>query len=428
MSPSIEQSAELRFHPDHVDPKDRANASTRLYEGIGVEATVDEVARSLRDFVQGLRMPVVGGMLVGCSDEAEIEGPQAFQRQFVRYLLPTVKPTLRSAFQTSNLGGRYEWRSGRVAESHFASVHRADEGKCLALKVNAHVGVIDEADGPHFGHFVRFGSDSAACGALTAMLSGSNEPFTQDMSRAFLSEGVDRIAALQETDERQRMLFAAACHARLMARRATIDLQDHVPGGPTLYVVLAGVTLNRPGHDTEIPCGLYVLDRRGEEPHDEYCGLGDRPERYRMGVEGRRITLADDQLGKPRHARDHRQLVLETWQREHGDTPLPEPLRAGLEEARRGESLPGGVQLAKPMLATLLGLALEFSPIPAAIVLFAEGLIGIYHAADAHWLAREANDDELARALLRDVQAQIELLPPERADHVVRLLLQAYGR
>jgi len=428
MSSTRERSSKLRFHPDHLDPADRRPASLRLYERFGVEARLDDVVRSLRDFVQALRMPVVGGMLVGCSDEAEIEAPESFQRHFVRYLLPSIKPTLRSAFQTSNLGGRYEWRSGRVAESHFADVRRAGEGKCIVLKVNAHVGVIEEADGPRFGRFPRFGAESEACGALTATLAGSSEPFADDIARAFLSEGVDRIAALQEIGERHRMLFAAACHARLMARRATLDLQDHTARGPTLYIVFLGVTLNRPGHDTEIPCGLYILDRRGDEPHDEYCGLGDRPEAYRFGREGGRVTLLDDQLGKPRHARDHRRLVFETWQRGHGGTPPPEQLSAELEKAGFEQSLSSGARLAKPLLLTLLGLALQFSPIPAAMVLFAEGLVGVYHAADAHWLAREANDDELARAMLKDVQVQIEALPPERAEHVVRLLLQSYGR
>ena len=44
-----------------------------------------------------------------------------------------------------------------------------------------------------------------------------------------------------------------------------------------------------------------------------------------------------------------------------------------------------------------------------------------------HRLAREAEGDEEARAMLLEVANTIESLPPERAEHLVQLLLAEYG-
>ena len=65
--------------------------------------------------------------------------------------------------------------------------------------------------------------------------------------------------------------------ARLQARAAAVDAQDHKPATPTVYVIAPAVTLNTMEADDELLCGLYLIDRRKGKRDDVYRGLGDDP-------------------------------------------------------------------------------------------------------------------------------------------------------
>ena len=109
-------------------------------------------------------------MRVTCSDEAEQENVEAFQRQFVRYLLPSLKFSSKSPFRVANLGGRYQWGSVRIAEDHYALAQGADHWKMLVVKMSSHVAVIETPTGLEFGKASRYGADSTYCGALDAVI------------------------------------------------------------------------------------------------------------------------------------------------------------------------------------------------------------------------------------------------------------------
>ena len=420
----------------------------RLAGILGTERSLDEVNLALRYQVEHFRPPAVGAMHITCSDESEGEAVKAFQECFVDHLLPELKTWRRSAFRTANLGGRYEWGAIRLAEAHFALRESANEFKIMLVKVNAHVAVRTSNEGMAFGPMDRYQTQSTACGALGALLSGEQHPFTRDIENAICSEGMDRIAWLRDPnliDPNVRMLFAAILSAKAQARRAILDIQEHTPATPTLYIVLACVTLNRSGDDTELACGYYLADYRQAEASILYHGLGDDPTHYRFDGQLGRLRVEDDHLDAPRPARDHRQLVVETWaQRKdqfadpaialfagHADGTVP-PEDHDKRVAQVVADIQSGKHLedeyAKPILRMLLGVLADVSPIPAALLLFGEGVAAIYHVHRMHELARDLDCDEDARTVLAEVSRTIDELPPQRAREVTELLMQHYVR
>ncbi|MEM7307562.1 MAG: hypothetical protein AAF682_12870 [Planctomycetota bacterium] len=421
------KAKDLRFHPrarkrDALPPLH----AERLYESLGAERPLDEQVRTLRYYVQSLKPPAVGAALVTCSDEAERECVDAFQRGFVRYMLPHLKLASRAEFRLANLGGRYEWGAARIAEEHYALAPGADDWKLMVVKINAHVSVENGPKGRAFGQGKRYGNDSTYCGAIAATLAGDARPFAGDLAEAMRFEEHSRLQALRDPTRvrpEHRLLFAAAVSARLQARRAMLDIQDYVPRTPTLWLVLPCLTLNRREHDSELLLGVYTADRRGDDPHDEYCGLGDLPERYRLRDDAAALAIEDDALHQPRRAREHRSQVVSVWRAEEREAhPVDARLEYALANARGQSTSP----YARAALKSLMGLALTVAPVPAALVLFGEGLIGIHHANRAHRLAREADQDDVARSMLREVEAKVEALPPEQAQHLIQLLLAEY--
>jgi len=425
---AVNKPLQLRYHPDHRPQGGLPSLHvTGLYDLIGEERPMAEVERALRSYVQGERPPVVGALQLTCSDEAEYEVANVFRRDFVRALLPALHFDDKAPFLTATLGARYEWGSARVAEDHFAQAAGAEDWKLMVLKLNAHVGA-DPADGrPATGWLSRFGKPSTCCGALHAMLDGDTRPFAEELTETFAVEGVDRVAQLRAVPEEHRMLLAAVTQARLQARRAMLDVQDHTPATPTVTLILPCVSFNRRHHDTELVVGAYVCDRRGE-PHDEYCGLGDRPAEYAVSGGSGSLRVEDAGLRTPRHARDHRRLVQAAWEESREDM-------APARDARLTEAL--GVarardradhHMARTALRGLLGAAAAVAPIPAALALFGEGALAIHHSARAHRLLREAEGDPAARHMLAELHGRIDALDPAQAQHLIELLVAEYGR
>jgi hypothetical protein len=257
----------------------------RLQHLIGREVDLERVAGTLRECVKAFGTPVIGAHHVTCSDESEIECLDVFQRTFVEKLLPSLGPEKKSAFRTSNLGGRYEWGAARIAEHNYATPESREMTKCILIKVNGHVSVAQTPEGLLYGPMERYHSESNACGALHALLAGADEPFARALRDAFTADGNDRIATLLDesrVDPRYRYLIAALVSTRLQAGRALQDVKDYQEVTPTVYLIVPCVTLNRPGPDTEIVCGYYVADYRTSDAAVEYHGLGDDPARYRV--------------------------------------------------------------------------------------------------------------------------------------------------
>jgi hypothetical protein len=402
----------------------------RLRELVGIERSVTGVSQALHLLVSNLAPPVVGAMHITCADESEAECVNAFHQGFARYYLPSLKLGEHAAFRIANLGGRYEWSAIRIAEDHYASPKSHDAYKLLVVKVNAHVAAVENSDGYQFGVMKRYDRDSACCGALQALLQGSHQPFVDQLHEAFTSEGLDRVSALR--DERvvaaeHRSLFAAIVSARLQARRVVLDIQDYEPKSPTKYLVVPCVTLNRPGPDSELVCGYYWASDQFESQNVEHFGLGDDPAGYELAFKNGRVVVTDEHLGAPRRARDHRQLVLEEWRKRAGkrrtavgDDRLVQ-IRHDVEQRKhrdRGHS--------KSLLRGLLVVLAEVEPVSAAVLLFANGMMGIHHAFRVHRMARELEGSDEARKMLSDLYERIDHMDPEHAEAMVELLAREY--
>ncbi|MBN2445241.1 MAG: hypothetical protein JXO22_00820 [Phycisphaerae bacterium] len=274
-----------------------------LIEQLGVEQDLDNVNRALCREVLALNAPTVGALHITCADESEWECIDSFQKCFVQRLLPELKFGVKTPFRLANLGARYERGAIAVAEHHYATPESRDAFKVLVVKINAHVAVDDSRAVPYYGRMNRYETESTACGALHALMGGSKLPFADDLREAFGSEGHDRLAALADLGRisaDERGLFVAMVSARLQTRRVELDIHHHAPASPTLYIVTAVVTLNRTGRDTELPCGLYIADHRGDTPKLSYAGLGDDPLRYLVQYDqGKLVVREPSSLAEP---------------------------------------------------------------------------------------------------------------------------------
>jgi hypothetical protein len=347
----------------------------RLYQLIGREHDIDDVGRSLYAFACASGAPAFGALHLTCSDESEKECIDAFQHNFATHLLPNLKLGERSIFRIANLGARYEWGAAHIAEEHYSTSEARKRFKLMLVKINSHVCVDRTDQGHSFGRMRRYDSESAYCGALHALMGGSRMPFADDIEEALASDGSNRLRRLLD-DSRvsadDRSLFVALASARTQARRAMIDIQDRRPESPTLYVVLPCVTLNKRAKDGEIVCGVYVADWRAKQPVHQYRGLGGDPAAYSVERTEGGLRVSDDQIDILRPARNHRELVKETWERN------------GAPESSR-----------------------------AAVLLFAEGIAGIHHLHRAQRLAGGGASREDAGILIEDVRRGLGQLPED---------------
>ncbi len=396
---------------------------------IGRERLTTEISRELYQAAFNVYAPVVGAVHIHCADEAEHESVQAFRQLFVNRLLPKLKTGQRGALHLANLGGRYEWGAVQIADEHFSTPEAQKRHKLLVVKINTHVGVYQGRSQESLGAIERYGRQSSCCGALTALLNGGTQTFLQELREVFQSENKDRVDMLSDdacVAPHLRALVAAVVAARLQARRAMLDIQALEAMSPTVYWVVPCVSLNRPGQDTEIICGFYTSDRRGDMPRDEYIGLGDDPSTYRISKPLSHYHL-DDLAGSDwRSARDHHELVWNQW---HERSPEPPPkderLTSISADVTAGKHHQGAH--AKTLLKLAVPILAEVAPIPVALFLFAQGLVGMHHAYRAHRLANEVAQSAEARPIFEEIQAKIETLDPDKARGLVELLAREYG-
>jgi hypothetical protein len=158
------------------------------------------------------------------------------------------------------------------------------------------VGVFQTEAGPEYGWLKRYGARSTCCGALAALLAGSDLPAVRELAETFASEGKDRLALINDptvVPQEHRALVAAITNAALQARRAAGDIERRRPQTPTRFLVLPCVTLNRPGPDTELLVGRYEIDWTSQAPATSHEGLGDDPAGYRIAHQHGRLSIQE---------------------------------------------------------------------------------------------------------------------------------------
>jgi hypothetical protein len=392
---------------------------------IGREHRLDEVARAIQTRAHQWRPAGTGAMLITCSDESEKECVDAFEQGVVSDLLPSLKFARKSAYRTATLGGRYEWGSIHFAGDHYDTQQTKKAFKVMIVKVQSHVAAAEIDGAVFYGRLTRYDRESVYCGALHALLDGHRRPaFLEQLRETFLSEGVDRVAALNDESRiplAHRALFAAVVNARLQSRKVMLEIQDRGPASPTVFLVFPCVTLNRSGHDTEILCGVYEADRRTAHPEYSYQGLGDDPGAYELQRMGHYVQLADAGSETKRDARDHRDLIAAAA-REHPAVALADNPRFA-ELVRRAKATGGDRLPSKQILAGLLLVLGEVAPVPVALFLFGSGLAGVYHAWRVHRVAAQGGDRDAAEQIVDDVRHSLETMSPEQADRTLEALL-----
>jgi len=402
----------------------------QLKDLVGAERSLERVCQAIHLSVVERHPQVVGALHITCADEAEHECVCAFERGFVKYMLPPLKFAQQSAFRIANLGGRYDWGAVRIAEQNYAEACREGQRKIIVVKVNSHVGVIEAPDAPTFGAMKRYGGESRTCGALHRLLGGDRRPYAVQLEELFISEGPDRLATLrdpQRVDPAVRFLYAALVSARLQARKVILDIQDYATASPTEFVVIPCVTINRPERDTEIVCGFYLAGADAGTGEAQYFGLGDDPAGYQHRFHNRRLLVWDEHVGSMREARNHRQLALEQWHelmRGRSVSVQDERLdRVRHETSRHTGPRHERAKIILPVLLTVLG---EVAPVSAAVLLFAHGAAGIHHAFRIHRLAREMEGSHEARKILHEIRDKVDSLEPNQAEAMMELLSREY--
>jgi hypothetical protein len=402
----------------------------RLHALVGGEHDLAETARVLRAAVRALSPTAVGGFQITCSDECEHECSAAFERGFALELLPRLKFGERVPFRIANPGARYEWGSVRIAEDHFATPEARRGFLVLVVKINGHVAFTESGQHDYaFGRTDRYGDESIYCGAIAAALGDSELPWVEDLRADLRSEGKDRLATLRSAklaEGSRHTLFGALVAARLQARKCVLDIQDHTPAAPTVYIVVHGVTLNKPGEDGEVIGGLYVLDHRGPKRHERYHGLGDDPATYVLTRSNGRLQVSDPGSARERPVRDHRTLASTRLRGLAAGARVLDHGARGLLQRAAGERPAEGVA-GRTALKALLVILAATSPLAAALLLVAEGAAGIHDAHHLHRAVDPATQERLARQVVEAVQERVDRLPPEVAQRVIDALQREFA-
>jgi hypothetical protein len=265
---------------------------------IGVETEMSQVVAALREYAENLQPEAIGGYHLTCSDEAEWECAEAFQQLFGQVMLPALKSSRRAVFRTINLGARYEAGAIRMADRHF-SLPMSDKGrKLIVAKVNSHVALRQAGGEPEYGWLDRYGIESPCCGALASALDEEPVAVGAKLRKLLRFDAVDRLHVLRDryvVPPHTRALLAAIIHAQIQSLLIAVDLRDYRPLGPTVFLVLPCVTINRNGPDTELAVGRFMVDASGPTVSTRYQGLDNDPARYRIRYEHGRLHVNDGQ-------------------------------------------------------------------------------------------------------------------------------------
>ena len=122
-------------------------------------------------------------------------------------------------------------------------------------------------------------------------------------------------------------------------------------------------------------------------------------------------------------------MVLAEWRRRTEGQPVEirdERLDRIRAEMSRGK--PGSHRQAKALLRAALPILAQIAPVPVAMLMFAEGAVGIHHAFRVHRLAREMEGTDEAKRILHEIHDQVDRLEPDRAEALIELLMREYGR
>ena len=245
---------------------------------VGRELELGLLSGVLSDTVGAVDVETVGAVHITCADEAQHRVIEKVQELLVERHVTPMASGEHTIFRLINLGGYHEMGALDIAENHWAGAHDPATGsKLMVVRVDAHVGVdADPAGAPIYGHFLRFGHTSVACGALAAVLRGQAMPGAE----GFVDHEVRARRIIEAFPEHTRMLAAAICRAELSAADCRREIQTMAHDTPTVWLIVATVTLNHPDRHASMLTSVSVTD---EQLVESGAGLGIDVERYQIG-------------------------------------------------------------------------------------------------------------------------------------------------
>jgi hypothetical protein len=155
--------------------------------------------------------------------------------------------------------------------------------------------------------------------------------------------------------------------------------------------------------------------------------LGDDPTAYETWRQHGLFVVSDAEAAVERRARDHRALVRDAW-KERRIEPALAVRDERIERIQRdvAQNKHHHHHHAKTLLRAALPILAEVAPVPAAILLFAEGAVGIHHAFRVQQLTREMEQSLEARQILDEIEAKVDQFEPDRARALIELLMRDY--
>ena len=111
-------------------------------------------------------------------------------------------------------------------------------------------------------------------------------------------DAVDRLQVLRDryvVPPHTRALLTAIINAQIQSLLIAVNLREYRPQGPTIFLVLPCVTINRNGPDTELVVGRFMADATGPTVSTRYQGLDNDPARYRIRYEHGRLHVNNAQ-------------------------------------------------------------------------------------------------------------------------------------
>jgi hypothetical protein len=412
-------------------PKQPLLPTADLERLIGTERRLGEVGHAIVSASRILGAKNVATLHVTCSDEREKECADDFVNSVVREV-GNGPFTRRAPMRTANLGARYEWGSAGLALNHFAA--EGTEKSLLILKTSSHVGYVEQGGMREYGIVDRELLTSTSCGALGCLLGGVTKPFSRELELLFGSEGLDRLGMLRDStvvSALERSAAAGVINARLQARKAFLDISEQAMAdlamAPQHVLVVACMTLNRPGVDHELLVGFYSGARDPKAPGGfqfTWTGLSGDPRQLEISHTSGALSMTSTGV-RTRFARgpkEHRRLPLVEVL---GNPETPAPVQAAVDHAvdeiqtsLRAEKSPAA-KLALAGVAVVIG---EVMPVAGLALLLSSGAIELHHTWRVHRVASGQASDAEARALFEEICVGFDHLNESEAQLVVNRL------
>jgi len=414
----------------------------KLRRIIGKEQPLEEFHPNLRRFAGHLpEVTSYGSCLVTCSD-GHLGMLRASFYHDVATPLVADEPNVRDrVFSVSNLCGRLEPGAFSLVDTHFTRVGSTGS-KLLIMEIVSHVGRISDGSTSVYGEVERFGKRSPCCGALNLLLAAPEitstvrHPWFEQLNAFF---GPVRLASLRDMASSERMIAAAVVHAVMQAESALSDILQNPPTTPTEVLLVGGVAVNQQGTDGFLPVAVHHM-RADDGVAGIVSGFSLRttPEALEISTAGGRIDIerGDAMERAPRvqrHIADveavpvpKETVALFTDLAPDHRSELEKQLEAVRHQVESVQHDPATWRsCARPILRGLFRSLCHVQPELGVAAMLYQGGEKLFDARRIQQMVERGPATPEGRRVMHDIEAELQQLNHEDAQHVLEILLDA---